>query len=72
VYPLGIEAEDTACAALRFGSGALGTIEATTAVYPGLERRIEICGEFGGAANKDDRSVRWDFRNPTPADDTLR
>ncbi len=68
---LGIEAEDTACAALRFGSGALGTIEATTAVYPGWERRIEICGEFGCAAIEDDRIVRWDFRNPTPGDETL-
>jgi len=68
---LGIEAEDTACAALRFGSGALGTIEATTAAYPGWERRIEICGEFGCAAIEDDRIVRWDFRDPTPADTAL-
>ena len=68
---LDIEAEDTACAALRFGSGALGTIEATTAVYPGWERRIEICGEFGCAAIEDDRIVRWDFRDPTSADDAL-
>ncbi len=68
---LGIEAEDTACATLRFGCGALGTIEATTAAYPGWERRIEICGEFGCAAIEDDRIVRWDFRHPTPADDAL-
>ena len=68
---LGIEAEDTACAALRFGSGALGTIEATTAAYPGWERRIEICGEFGCAAIEDERIVRWDFRDMTPADSAL-
>ncbi|MBS1227099.1 MAG: oxidoreductase domain protein [Proteobacteria bacterium] len=68
---LGIEAEDTACAALRFGSGALGTIEATTAAYPGWERRIEICGEFGSAAIEDERIVRWDFRDATPADAEL-
>lgn len=68
---LGIEAEDTACAALRFASGALGTIEATTAAYPGWERRIEICGEFGSAAIEDDRIVRWDFRDATPADAEL-
>ena len=67
----GIEAEDTACAALRFGSGALGTIEATTAAYPGWERRIEICGEFGSAAIEDDRIVRWEFREPTAADAAL-
>ena len=68
---LGIEAEDTACATLRFASGALGTIEATTAAYPGWERRIEICGEFGSAAIEDDRIVRWDFRDMTPADSAL-
>ncbi len=68
---LDIEAEDTACAALRFASGALGTIEASTAVYPGWERRIEICGEFGCAAIEDDRIVRWDFREPSPADAAL-
>lgn len=68
---LDIEAEDTACAALRFGSGALGTIEATTAAYPGWERRIEICGEFGSAAIEDDHIVRWKFREPTAADAAL-
>ncbi len=69
---LGIEAEDTACAALKFASGALGTIEATTAAYPGWERRIEICGETGSAAIEDDRIVRWDFRDARPEDAALR
>ena len=69
---LGIEAEDTACAALKFASGALGTIEATTAAYPGWERRIEICGELGSAAIEDDRIVRWDFRDERPEDAELR
>jgi UDP-N-acetyl-2-amino-2-deoxyglucuronate dehydrogenase len=69
---LGIEAEDTACAALKFASGALGTIEATTAAYPGWERRIEICGEAGSVAIEDDRIVRWDFRDARPEDAELR
>jgi predicted dehydrogenase len=69
---LGIEAEDTACAALKFASGALGTLEATTAAYPGWERRIEICGESGSAAIEDDRIVRWDFRDARPEDAELR
>jgi predicted dehydrogenase len=42
-----IESEDTCVAALRFGSGAFGTIEASTALWPGFSRRIEICGENG-------------------------
>ena len=42
-----IEAEDTAVATLAFASGALATIEATTAAFPGFERRVEISGENG-------------------------
>src|SRR5579883_3381600 len=33
-----IEVEDTAVACLRFGGGAVGVIEATTSVYPGLPK----------------------------------
>jgi len=64
----GIESEDTAVAALRYPSGALGTIEASTAAYPGWARRIEICGEHGSVALEDDALTRWDFRDPLPED----
>jgi predicted dehydrogenase len=64
----GIEAEDTACATFRFKHGGLGVLEATTAAYPGWERRLEICGELGSAAIEDDRIARWDFRDPEPGD----
>jgi UDP-N-acetyl-2-amino-2-deoxyglucuronate dehydrogenase len=39
-----IDVEDTACAVLEFESGALGAVEASTAAYPGLPRRIEVTG----------------------------
>ncbi|MBV8037232.1 Gfo/Idh/MocA family oxidoreductase [Roseateles sp.] len=68
----GIEAEDTACASFRFPSGALGVLEATTAAFPGWERRIELCGEFGSIALEDDRIVRWDFANEQPDDEAIR
>lgn len=43
-----IEAEDTAVVLLRFSSGALGVIEATTACRPkDLEGSISILGELG-------------------------
>lgn len=43
-----IEAEDTAIATLKFKSGALGLIEATTAARPNdLEGSISLLGEFG-------------------------
>jgi len=68
----GIECEDTACAALRFPGGALGAIEASTALYPGWSRRLEICGELGSVALEDDRIAKWDFRVPLPEDEGIR
>jgi predicted dehydrogenase len=40
-----METEDIVCAAVKFDSGALGTIEATTTAFPGFAERIEIIGE---------------------------
>jgi predicted dehydrogenase len=45
-----METEDLVCAAARFTSGAFGTIEATTAAYPGFPERIEITGTRGTAS----------------------
>lgn len=67
-----IEVEDTAVAAVRFASGAVGTIEATTAAYPGWSRRLEITGEHGSACLEDDALVRWDFRTPHLGDEGIR
>lgn len=67
-----IESEDTAVAALKFSSGALGTIEASTALWPGSARRIEICGENGSAVMEDDDITRWDFRAAQPEDEKIR
>jgi UDP-N-acetyl-2-amino-2-deoxyglucuronate dehydrogenase len=44
-----METEDLACAALRFASGALGVVHATTTAYPGYPERIELIGTQGGA-----------------------
>jgi UDP-N-acetyl-2-amino-2-deoxyglucuronate dehydrogenase len=49
-----IEVEDTAVAILRFANGALGTIMATTAAYPGLTARIVVHGDRGSAIIDDD------------------
>lgn len=37
-----METEDMVCAAVRFANGAVGTIDATTAAYPGFPERIEL------------------------------
>ncbi len=68
----GIEGEDTACAVLKFPGGALGTVEATTAAWPGWSRRLELCGEHGSIMLEDDRIGRWDFSRAEPGDDAIR
>jgi UDP-N-acetyl-2-amino-2-deoxyglucuronate dehydrogenase len=45
-----METEDLVCAAARFANGAFGTIDATTAAYPGFLERIELIGENGTAS----------------------
>jgi predicted dehydrogenase len=42
-----IEVEDAALALLRFTSGAVGLVQASTAVYPGFPERLEISGTGG-------------------------
>jgi len=44
-----IDTEDVAAAALRFESGAIGTIDATSTAYPGYPERIELAGDKGSA-----------------------
>jgi len=48
-----IEVEDTAVALLEFESGAIGTIDATTAAFPGFPRRLEIVGTRGSLVHED-------------------
>jgi UDP-N-acetyl-2-amino-2-deoxyglucuronate dehydrogenase len=67
-----IESEDTATAALKYPQGALGAIEASTAVWPGWQRRIEICGESGSAMLEDDHVSHWQFRDEQPGDESIR
>lgn len=70
-----IEAEDTAVVVLRFSSGALGVIEATTATRPvDLEGSISILGEsgvveVGGFAVNEMKT--WRFEAPMPEDDEV-
>lgn len=44
-----METEDLAVAAVRFKSGALGVVHATTTAYPGFAERIELIGTKGTA-----------------------
>ena len=61
-----IETEDTVLAILEFASGALGTLEATTAAYPGYPRRVEITGTEGTVILEQDRVIAANLRKPAP------
>jgi len=60
-----IEAEDTVVATLEFANGAIGTLEATTAAYPGYSRRVELTGSEGTILIDQDRVIGADLRTPT-------
>lgn len=67
-----IEAEDTAVAVIRFKSGALGIVEATTATRPkDLEGSLSLLGEKGtievGGFAMNEIKV-WNFTEPGPED----
>lgn len=67
-----IEVEDTAVACLRFKNGALGVIQATTSVFPGLPKTIAIHGDKGTAVVEQDDLVRWEFATESDADKDIR
>jgi len=67
-----IEAEDTACAVLRYADGALGMIYGTTASYPGRFRRLEITGTQGTIATIEDSLATWQFAQEQPEDEGIR
>lgn len=67
-----IEVEDTGVACLKFKSGALGVIQATTSVWPGYPKTIAIHGDQGSAVIEQDDLLRWDFKTPMPDDDAIR
>lgn len=70
-----IETEDTGVAVIRFRGGAIGVVEATTAVRPkNLEGSLSLMGEtgtveIGGFAVNEIKT--WAFTNPVPEDSEI-
>jgi UDP-N-acetyl-2-amino-2-deoxyglucuronate dehydrogenase len=56
-----IEVEDTAVATFEFENGALGTFEASTSVFPGYARRVELSGAAGTLRLEHDSFVAADL-----------
>jgi UDP-N-acetyl-2-amino-2-deoxyglucuronate dehydrogenase len=67
-----IAVEDVAMATLQFENGALGTIEASTAIYPGYLKRIEIHGSAGSAVMEEEDLIKWDFARKQKRDAIIR
>ena len=61
-----IEVEDTLVATLEFANGALATLEATTAAYPGYPRQIELTGSEGTVTIQQDRILSADLKTARP------
>lgn len=70
-----IEAEDTGVAIIRYRSGALGILEATTGARPkDLEGSISILGEKGSVVIGGffmNELVTWNFSDKRPEDDVV-
>jgi predicted dehydrogenase len=66
-----IEVEDVGVACLKFQSGALGVMEATTAAWPGMLKRTEIHGSRGSVIVEQDSILKWEFADSRPSDAEL-
>jgi UDP-N-acetyl-2-amino-2-deoxyglucuronate dehydrogenase len=67
-----IEVEDVAAATLKFANGAVGVIEASTAVNPGFFRKIEILGTEGSVIIEEEKILAWKFAEERDSDQKLR
>lgn len=68
----GLEVEDVAAATLKFANGAVGVIEASTAVNPGFFRRLEILGTKGSVIIEEEKILAWNFDEEVESDQKLR
>jgi len=68
----GVELEDTLLAFVDYASGAQGVVQASTALWPGTDIRIELNGEDGTAIMLGERMETWRFREERPEDGEIR
>jgi len=69
---LDIDLEDTLLAFVDYECGAQGVVQASTALWPGTDVRIEINGENGTAIMSGERMDTWRFRDERPEDAGIR
>jgi predicted dehydrogenase len=67
-----IALEDSLLAFVDFRCGAQGVVEASTALWPGTDVRIEINGDNGTAIMAGEKVLTWKFRDERPEDAEIR
>ena len=67
-----VQLEDTLLGFIDFANGAQGVVEASTALWPGTDVRIELNGENGTAIMAGEKMVTWKFRDERPEDAEIR
>lgn len=67
-----VKLEDTVLAFVDFRNGAQGVVQASTALWPGTDVRIEINGTEGTAVMSGEKMVVWQFKNEKPEDVEIR
>ena len=67
-----VQLEDTVLSFVDFACGAQGVVEASTALWPGTDIRIEINGTDGTAIVSGEKMTTWKFREERPEDAEIR
>lgn len=67
-----VDLEDTLLAIVDYENGAQGVVEASTALYPGTDLRVEINGENGTAIMVGEHMEMWKFKDERPEDEQIR
>ncbi len=64
----GVPVEDTTMALMEYANGARGVMQASTAMFPGSDLRLEINGSKGMAIMVGERLVKFEFEDKRPED----
>ncbi|UCD29645.1 MAG: Gfo/Idh/MocA family oxidoreductase, partial [Planctomycetota bacterium] len=67
-----VKLEDTLSAFITYSCGAQGVVQASTALWPGTDVRIEINGTDGTAIMAGEKMMTWKFREERKEDEQMR
>ena len=67
-----IKIEDTLDAVIQFQNGAIGSVTASTALWPGADVRVELFGQQGTAVMQGTAMAFWKFQAERPEDAAIR